>query len=62
MLPDAVSEITHPTDSVVSDPLLKLLIVVSFDRSSSSAQGLPIGEFTRRFTLPTFVDAGNVNG
>ena len=62
MLPNTVSEITHPADGVISNPTSKPLIVVAFDQSSSSAQGLPSGEFTRRFTLPSFVDVGKVNG
>src|SRR5262245_19097012 len=62
MLPDTVSEITHDAGGVIYNSTSKPLIVKAFDQSSPSAQGLPSSEFTRRFTLPTFVDLGKVNG
>ncbi len=62
MLPNTVSNITHPADGIISNETSKPLIVVAFDQSSPSAQGLPSSEFTRRFTLPTFVDLGKANG
>jgi hypothetical protein len=51
-----------PADGVISNPTSKPLIVVAFDQSTLSAQGLPSDEFTRRFTSPTFADVGKVNG
>jgi hypothetical protein len=57
-----VSEITHPLGGVISTPTSKPLIVVAFDRSTPSAQGLPLDEFTRKFTPPIFVDVGRVIG
>jgi hypothetical protein len=62
MLPNIVSEITHPADGVVSSPTSKPLIAIAFDQSSRSAQGLPSGLFTQRFTPPTFADVGKVRG
>jgi hypothetical protein len=62
MFPNTVSEITHPLGGVISNPNSKPLIVVAFDRSKSSARGLPIDEFTRRFTPPIFVGMGRVIG
>jgi len=62
MLPNTVSEITHPADGVISSPTSKPLIVLAFDQSSRSAQGLLSGVFIRRFTPPTFADVGKVNG
>jgi hypothetical protein len=41
MLPNTVSEITHPADGVISSPTSKPLIVLAFDQSSRPAQGLP---------------------
>ena len=57
-----MGEITHPADGVISNPTSKPLIVVAFDQSSPSAQGLPSSVFTRGFTPPTFADVGKVNG
>jgi hypothetical protein len=62
MLLNTVSNITHPADGIISNPTSKPLMVVAFDQSSPSAQGLPSSEFTRGFTLPNFVDMGRVNG
>jgi len=62
MFPNTVSEIAYPLCGVISNPTSKPLIVVAFDRSTPSAQGLPIDEFTRKFTPPIFVDLGRVIG
>src|SRR5262245_13557866 len=62
MFPNTVSEITHSLCGVMSNRTSKPLIVVVFDRSTPSAQGLPIDEFTRKFTPPIFVDVGSAIG